>query len=444
MSIDNDIPVLSFPAILRNPGLNNLYAHLHSGSGPRQQAHTPPTIKKKQRNQNEGKRWARRKDNARFVGNPHIAAATKRDYTVPLPTVQSTFPEPLPPYLPRNVKLSTTPTVPSTDPSSANAGRFSLSLKGMRKDLRRAGGRAQALVRDVESEMIQWLTTGETVLFPDMNHSGQGGLQGPGAPIGATGSIFEISRTPLQLVWRITDDAFARYVVHCCARYHEVVSFSKGDPDERLTYLLRPNVTRPDRRIPAAIETPPVTDIDYSSSPDTDDNMDSDFVPEHERYSCMEMDSKNQNLAAIEESTSRLSLPVIDEDAWLHVEGEASADDSELDEFESSSEFGTTSLELLLPLMEGLSIQHGPVSSQLASDILTTTASNVDPDRTLPEIDYRTSPRYRDWTSSARSPSSPSRSPVRKRPSRRRRHAKKRVQINGISDSRSFYEYLFL
>jgi hypothetical protein len=164
---------------------------------------------------------------ARFVGNPHIITATKRDYMLSLPKVHSTFPEPLPHYLPRNVKLSTAPTLPVTDPASANAGRFSLSLKGMRKDLRRAGGRAQALVRDVESEMMQWLTIGGTVLSPDMDHAAQGGLQAPGTPIGTTGTIFEVSRTPLQLVWRITEDAFARYVVHCCARYHEIVSFSE-------------------------------------------------------------------------------------------------------------------------------------------------------------------------------------------------------------------------
>ena len=97
----------------------------------------------------------------------------------------------------------------------------------MRKDLRRAGGRAQALVRDVESEMLHWLTIGGVVLSPDASSGGNAGLDGMGTPVGTTGTIFEVSRSPLQLVWRITDDAFARYVVHCCARYHEIVSFSE-------------------------------------------------------------------------------------------------------------------------------------------------------------------------------------------------------------------------
>ena len=94
----------------------------------------------------------------------------------------------------------------------------------MRRDLRRAGGRAEALIRDVECEMIQWLTLGGTILAPD-NRPHTGETQS--IPVGITGTIFEVSRTPLQLIWKISDDAFARYIVHCCARYHEIISFSR-------------------------------------------------------------------------------------------------------------------------------------------------------------------------------------------------------------------------
>jgi hypothetical protein len=63
---DSGIPVLSFPAILRNPGLNHRFAHLHggtaTGSGHKLQT-VKATIKKNHRDQNEGKRWVRRKDN---------------------------------------------------------------------------------------------------------------------------------------------------------------------------------------------------------------------------------------------------------------------------------------------------------------------------------------------------------------------------------------------
>lgn len=103
-------------------------------------------------------------------------------------------------------------------------------MKGMRRELRRAGGRAEALVRDIEEEMVEWLQGG-VILKPDeSNAAGLDNVKfkpGEGKEIGTTGSIIEVSRTPLQLVWSVADDAFARYVVHCCARYHEVISFSK-------------------------------------------------------------------------------------------------------------------------------------------------------------------------------------------------------------------------
>ncbi len=152
------------------------------------------------------------------------------DYTLPTPSNKPTFPEPLPSYLPRTVKVPVA-VLPTRDPVSANAGRFSLSMKGMRKELRRAGGRAEALVLDVEAEMMTWLQGG-VILRPDeSNATGLANLQlrmKEGREIGSTGTVREVSRTPLQLVWSIADGAFARYVVHCCARYHDIVSFSRS------------------------------------------------------------------------------------------------------------------------------------------------------------------------------------------------------------------------
>ncbi|TFK26541.1 hypothetical protein FA15DRAFT_279104, partial [Coprinopsis marcescibilis] len=271
-AVSQTAPILSFPAILRNPGLTSRFAHLTGETLERAERskvkNVSSALKKHRRDQNDGKRWIRRKDNAQFAGNPHVVAASKKDYTVPVPQVRATFPEPLPPYLPRTVKLPNSAPLPATDPLSANAGRFSLSMKGMRRELRRQGGRAEALVTDIEGTMMRWLVHGGTVLAPGRDVVGPNAPMAEGMPIGNNVSIMEVSRTPLQLVWRIPDDAFARYVVHCCARYHEIVSFSKGDADDRLTYLLRPNVTRPDRRAPAGLDTPPATDLDYSSNPD--------------------------------------------------------------------------------------------------------------------------------------------------------------------------------
>ncbi|KAF8902894.1 hypothetical protein CPB84DRAFT_1775131 [Gymnopilus junonius] len=456
MAAVSDIPVLSFPAILRNPGLTDRYAHLResaAGHAPNQQSKT--TFRKKHKYDNEGKRWIRRKDNARFVGNPHIVLASKRDYILQTPHAQSTFPEPLPAYLPRTVKLPTAPCIPGTDPNSANAGRFSLSLKGMRRDLRKAGGRAEALVKDVESEMVQWLGVGGTVLFPNGGHAG---LEAVGTPVGTTGSIFEVSRTPLQLIWRITDDAFARFVVHCCARYHEIVSFSKGNDEHRLTYLLRPNVTRPDRIAQATLETPPVTDIDYSSNPETEDYIDSDFVSDRDMESDAELDGRHGSLARIDESPASVMapLPPLDEDVWSHLGDEGTGGESEADEFDSGSEFGTgleASVDILQPRLEALSLQSSPPAASILESQTLPTGSpfevHSDPDATVTEIrPHRligsSSPRRRDWTSSARSPSSPSRSPVRTRPSRRRLAGKKRTIVVGVQGKKTFYEYLFM
>lgn len=106
-----------------------------------------------------------------------------------------------------------------------------MGLKGMRRDLRKSGGRAEALIRDVEYAMIQWLTLGGTVLAPDnTTHRDTGEIQS--TLVGSTGTVFEVSRTPLQLIWKISDDAFARYIVHCCARYHEIISFSRCNSED--------------------------------------------------------------------------------------------------------------------------------------------------------------------------------------------------------------------
>ena len=52
---------LSFPSILRHPGLTSCYAHLINPTGPP----APPAQAKKvwRRNDNEGKRWVRRREN---------------------------------------------------------------------------------------------------------------------------------------------------------------------------------------------------------------------------------------------------------------------------------------------------------------------------------------------------------------------------------------------
>lgn len=430
---------------------------------------------------------------AHFVGNPHVVAATRKDYVLPTPSNKSTFPEPLPSYLPRTVKVPVA-TLPARDPASANAGRFYLSMKGMRKELRRAGGRAEALVREIEGEIVQWLQGGVMLRPDESNAAGLANLQvkmGEGREIGSTGSIVEVSRTPLQLVWSIADDAFARYVVHCCARYHEVVSFSKssrglvysgnllhlrlgkGDSNERITYLLRPNVRQPDYRAATTLETPPVTDIDYSSHPESTD-VDSDFVSDRDLVdSDIDESPTNPKIATGVIATSgnldsiqEASLPssplvtsqtidnvVREADEWSVLSGDIDAYGDE-----SGSEAGQE----LADSIASLSLGDGHDAAQGAAG---EHRQDVDPDKTLTRdaadlvrealVDDRESspvrishlrqsplPSNRRWT---RSTSSPSRSPARTRRlvSARKKRQAAGLRVGNLGKQTSFYDYLF-
>ena len=54
---------LSFPAVLRNPGLNSRFAHLHCGGDSEGRPAPAPVSNPARREDREGKRWVRRKEN---------------------------------------------------------------------------------------------------------------------------------------------------------------------------------------------------------------------------------------------------------------------------------------------------------------------------------------------------------------------------------------------
>lgn len=414
------------------------------------------------------------------------------DYTLPTPSNKPTFPEPLPSYLPRTVRVPVA-ILPTRDPVSANAGRFSLSMKGMRKELRRAGGRAEALVLDVEAEMMTWLQGG-VILRPDeSNATGLANLQlgmREGREIGSTGTVREVSRTPLQLVWSIADDAFARYVVHCCARYHDIVSFSrspwapvltrsslycvtlgKGDSNERLTYLLRPNVRQPDYRAAITLETPPATDMDYSSQPDTTD-VDSDFISDRDLIdSDVEEPTPAPQPTTVSVVTGTLesiqedSLPsspiavrrmagsigsLREDDEWSILSGDADGDESD-----SGTGQGLADSLASLDLGHNHTPERGAFDEQDADPDKTLTQDATNSVREILAESKETRPTRmshyeqpmslsnRRWIRSA---SSPSRSPARTRRLRnqRKRRAAAGLRAGNIIKHTSFYDYLFL
>jgi hypothetical protein len=393
---DSPVP-LSFPAILRNTRLVDRYAHLRD----RSEAAPPKTsISKARRDEHEGKRWIRRRENAKFVGNPHIAPPSRGDHAVPVPPKLSTFPIPLPPYLPRSSVLPSS--VPgSRDPASASAGLFSLSLKGARRALRARPG-ARNIVDAIEGHLCTWLEGGT---YPGEEQ----GIVFPGEKVGGREDVLEVSRRALSLVWVVgkdgADGAFERYVVHCLARWHGVVSFSKEVDGQRLTYLLRPQVMQV---MASTLDTPPATDIsqvdtesDFVSDIHTSD-LESDFASDIER------EAHAGELSAISEAPSSPA-------AWSVIGGS----DFEFDEGFAAS------VESLSLNVEANDLERTP----RATDVRGSGGIFMRNART----------RFGAWNE-ARSGSSPSRSPARRVPPMRRammQQGKKKAEKG------TFYDYLF-
>ena len=233
---------------------------------------------------------------ARSVGNPHVVAAPKNDYQTPPPEVESTFPEPFPAYLSRNVPLTTFTPAYKPDPNSSNALISSLSLKGMRKELWNVDARARHLVGKLKPRSSAGCATGRC-FFPRMrgtltisnslehlsearallaNSQGRpcnlfGRSQKTGfldtrciAVPGTTTSPASVSTSP----YHNDEDIYRR-------------SPGKGKSGQRVTYLLRPNVSRPNHEIC----TPPPTDLGYSSREDLEDGSDMILLSDRELIS---------------------------------------------------------------------------------------------------------------------------------------------------------------
>lgn len=192
----------------------------------------------------------------------------------------------------------------------------------------------------------------------------------------------------------------------------------KDTPGKRLTYLLRPNVTRPDFQAPIGLDTPPTTDLESAFDSESDllsehgfhsDTGDSDIDGEaHLRVAA-------HPLSAIAESLppSPLVVPVSEasSESWSIVDADA---DSEPDD--SEGELG------LSASVDSLSL--------------------ADPDVT-PRADPRrrqTALRSHLWDHRRRSSSSPSRSPAR----RQLQRPSPRIEPpRPDSFHRSLYDYLF-
>jgi len=181
------------------------------------------------------------------VANPHITPPTVHDLQCQLPPHRA-WPQPLPEYIPRRLPA------PDWIPPPSIHTPHRLSQRGVRKQLRTAGPYAEGLVHGMEGEIMDWLERA-VIVNPDE--------QSQHRKIGTQGSIYEISRTHAQLIWS-TEDAFARYVLHCISRYHGLVSYSKESEQGRVTHILRPRV-QINRPGVAPLYTPSATDLDSGS-----------------------------------------------------------------------------------------------------------------------------------------------------------------------------------
>lgn len=158
----------------------------------------------------------------KFSGNSHIVQPARTDFNITHTDVKATFPRPLPAYLPRTSPAPSGVGFERAEPgniNSAYAGRFTMGLRGVRRELRQRGGiRARHLVQDVEEAIQAWLDGVDTSQPNERTGRAVDRSEPP--------SIVEVSHGPLEMIWR-TDDPFARWIVHCVSRWHGVVSFSE-------------------------------------------------------------------------------------------------------------------------------------------------------------------------------------------------------------------------
>ena len=212
-----------------------------------------------------------------------------------------------------------------------------------------------------------------------------------------------------------------------------------------MTYLLRPNVTRPDHRAPSMLDTPPVTDTDYSSLPDSEADIVSD-ISEREADSDVEALRESHasvGLSVIAEDVSRPKSPdSVHEDQELVQDAtDNMSDAADIDDSASEREPGFVTVNLSL-----LSIDSVQDSPELV-------ARDLGPDAVIQTVPQHNSihfnqvaARRRMWTRSASSPSrSPARTMAYRRLTARRHYEAPRSTLATLGSIRSqmFYDYLY-
>ena len=118
--------------------------------------------------------------------NPHAALPSRIDLMPSAPKYISTFPHPSsrsPAAAAIRTAAVPSPAAPVSEPMSTEAGKYTLSLKGVRSMLRKRGRRAEVVVKIVEKELRGWsgceldddeiAATLQGTLIQDLNGFGQ-------------------------------------------------------------------------------------------------------------------------------------------------------------------------------------------------------------------------------------------------------------------------------
>ena len=196
-------------------------------------------------------------------------------------------------------------------------------------------------------------------------------------------------------------------------------SVGKDTSDQRLTYILRPNVTRPDFIAAGALDTPPITDesemsaFEYASESDfISDRSDAEPDSDAEGIGGPPAGTPNRGaLSDIAESipSSPMVVPInpVVEDEWSVV-GNSDGDDE------------------LASSVDSLSVQERRIP--------------VVETRGIRQVPLRANMWERQSLQMRRNASSPSRSPARRLPPR----TLPRIDpLPSSAEKRSFYDYLF-
>ncbi|GAA5884941.1 hypothetical protein JCM16303_005358 [Sporobolomyces ruberrimus] len=310
---------MSMPAILVQPKNKHLLGALGKKAGARDENSTS-SIGRKGKGEAGipgARRKRRRWENAQLAGNPHLHRPSRSDFA-PGPSLKhlsTTFAPP-----PSNFSRSTYSSPVSTDPlssatstaTSLEMGQFSMSLKGLRKNLRTSvvgsrvrrgqGGRTEEVLEIMERELQEWLSFEGRVspgFYHDGNVSSSKALDPtpledwvpptpidslPDEPTSSSRSrsnppptLLELTRLPHTVVW-LAPSPQHRFILHSLARYYRLQSFSRPlsplDPTVRVTHILRPQVTRPSTTrggvVQSGFDTPSATDWSSASALSTE------------------------------------------------------------------------------------------------------------------------------------------------------------------------------